>query len=98
MLFSFYCTDDPKDGFEKRKSVRREHLEYLKQLGDKMVLAGPYLSEDGSKPIGSLIIIEAEDEAEARAIADSDPYNKAGVFSNVDIRRWNWLFGRPEKS
>ena len=97
MLFSFYCTDDPVNGLETRKSVRREHLAYLKELGDKMVLAGPFLSEDGATPIGSLIVVEVENEAEAKSIAENDPYNKAGVFSSVDIRRWNWLFGKPSK-
>ncbi len=95
MLFTFYCTDDPVNGFEARKSVRREHLAYLKELGDKMVLAGPFLSEDGAKPIGSLIVVDVENEAEAQEIANNDPYHKAGVFSSVEIRHWNWLFGKP---
>lgn len=36
-------------------------------------------------PIGSLMIIEAAHEGEARAIADEDPYNKAGLFADVGV-------------
>ena len=36
-------------------------------------------------PIGSMMVIEAADEGEARAIADEDPYNKAGLFADVGV-------------
>jgi uncharacterized protein YciI len=43
------------------------------------------LSDDESTPIGSIIVIECGDLAEARAIADADPYHQAGLFRHVDV-------------
>ena len=30
------------------------------------------------------------------AIAAADPYAKAGLFANVEIKPWNWVFNKPE--
>lgn len=95
MLYAFICTDKPEEGLELRKANRRDHLEYLKTLGPKMILAGPFMNDDGSQPRGSLVVVETDTLAEAEEIAQNDPYAKAGVFANVEIRPWKWLFGRP---
>ena len=31
----------------------------------------------------------------ARAIADADPYAKAGLFSSVRVRAWKWVVNAP---
>jgi uncharacterized protein YciI len=52
-----------------------------------MFAAGPFVDEAG-KPFGpGMIIIRAESEAEARAIADADPYHKGG-FRTYRLQRW----------
>ena len=95
MLYAIICTDK-SDGLPLRQANRPDHLDYLKSLGDTVKAAGPFMNEDGEKPVGSLVVVEADDAASARAIADADPYAKAGVFSDVDIRPWNWLIKNPE--
>lgn len=94
MLYAFICTDKPGEGLELRKQNRRDHLAYLKTLGDKMVLAGPFMNDDGSEPRGSLVVVETRTRVEAEQIAANDPYAKAGVFETVEIRPWKWLFGQ----
>ncbi len=94
MLYAMIGIDKQPDGLERRKSVRREHLEYLSTLSDKVKMAGPFLSEDGTKPVGSLIVYEANNIEEVRQIIANDPYTSADVFETVDIRPWNWLFGQ----
>ena len=42
------------------------------------------------------VIIEAADRAAAKAMADADPYAKAGLFASVEIRAWKWLIKNPE--
>ena len=86
MLFALICTDKTDEGLQLRLANRRDHLDYLKSLGDTIKMAGPLTSSDGSTPIGSLILIEVEDADAAQRIADGDPYSKAGVFSVVDIK------------
>lgn len=95
MLYAIICTDK-SDGLPLRQANRPDHLDYLKSLGDTVKAAGPFMSEDGEKPVGSLVVVDADDAAAARAIADADPYAKAGVFTDVDIRPWNWLIKNPE--
>jgi uncharacterized protein YciI len=94
MLFALLCTDKPQ-GLELRMSVRPEHLKYLESLGNALKAAGPFTTDEGS-PIGSLVIIEAEDRAAAKAMADNDPYAKAGLFASVEIKPWKWLIKNPE--
>ncbi len=85
-LFVINCTDKPAS-LELRTATRPEHLAYLAGLGDRLTAAGPYVDEAGV-PQGSMIIAEFPDLAAARAFADADPYNKAGLFQAVAVKQW----------
>ena len=95
MLFALICTDKPS-ALQIRLNTRPDHVAFLERLNTQgtLKIAGPLLDDDG-KPNGSLIIIEAEDNGAARAIADADPYARAGLFSSVEIRPYNWIFNKP---
>jgi|TARA_B110000971_G_scaffold181986_1_gene188940 uncharacterized protein YciI len=83
MLYVLICQDKPNSS-ALRQSVRPKHLEYL---GNHEVrFAGPMLSDDQSEMIGSIVFIVAESLADAKAIADSDPYYLAGLFETVTVR------------
>mgnify|MGYP002635470860 FL=1 len=83
MLYVMICQDKPNSS-ELRQSVRPKHLEYL---GSQEVrFAGPMLSDDQSEMIGSIVFIVAESLADAKSIADNDPYNLAGLFETVTVR------------
>jgi uncharacterized protein len=92
MKFVIIGIDGP-EGQEKRKRLRPAHLERLKQLDlrGKLVLAGPFADRSGS-----LIIIEAESEQEARNFIQQDPYVEEGVFEKIEIRPFTQVF--PEKN
>ncbi|ODR90835.1 YciI-like protein [Sinorhizobium alkalisoli] len=96
MLFALLCTD--KSGaLQLRLDTRPDHLAYLEDLNARGILkvAGPFLGEDG-KPTGSLVIVKTETIEEAKAIAEADPYAKAGLFANVEVKAYNWVFNNPE--
>ncbi len=93
MIFAIICTDKA-DQLEIRKANRPDHLEYLKSIKDALKGAGPFMSTDGN-PNGSMLLVELADMAAATDFADNDPYAKAGLFANVDIRPWNWLLANP---
>ena len=57
-----------------------------------MKLAGPFLGAD-DKPVGSMFIVEADDAAAAKALADQDPYAKAGLFAATEIKPWRLVIG-----
>ena len=85
---------DKADGLELRMKVRETHLEYLRSVGDRLMTAGPILSDDGKTPIGSLLIVEADSLEDARAFAADDPYAKAGLFRESTV--WPWRLVFPE--
>lgn len=96
MIFTFICKDRPGH-LQVRLSNRPAHVDYLDGLNaaGKLKFAGPFLGEDG-KPLGSLVAVEAQDRAEAEAIAAGDPFAKAGLFESTEILPWNWVFNAPE--
>lgn len=91
MHFAITCLDKP-DGGPLRAETRPAHLEYLKANLDRILVAGPLLSENAQNPIGTLLIIEFADLAEARAFAEGDPYKQAGVFESVTVKPWRQVF------
>jgi uncharacterized protein len=86
--------EDHENGLEHRLAVRPSHLKHLETLGEKLVLAGPFLDAD-EKPCGSLMVIDAADQAEAEALVKEDPFVKQGVFKTYRVRRWNWGINNP---
>lgn len=71
---------------EQRLAARPAHREYLKELLDsgKLVASGPWVDDTGA-----LIIYEAADEAEVRALIAADPYNSGEIVASMDVREWN---------
>lgn len=94
MLFALICNDKP-GALDLRMKARPDHVSYLNSLGHALKAAGPFIDEQGS-PIGSLVIIEAENREAAERIAAEDPYAKAGLFAETEIRAWIWTLKNPE--
>ena len=87
---------DHADGLETRLANRPAHLEFLKANGDRIKIGGPLLTSDGERMIGSMLIVEADNEAEARALLAEDPYAKAGLFQSVEVLPWRWVVNPPQ--
>lgn len=96
MLFAFVCKDKPGH-LNVRMEARPAHVEHLNKLNAEgtLKMAGPFLDTEG-KPNGSLVVVSAETIEAAKAIADADPYTKAGLFESVEIKPFNWVFNNPE--
>ncbi|MGC8533940.1 MAG: YciI family protein [Rhizomicrobium sp.] len=77
---------DRKDALELRLATRQAHLAYVRD-NQRVRLGGPFLDEAGNM-VGSLIVFEADDLAQAQAFAANDPYTKAGLFESVSVRPW----------
>ena len=87
MKFMIHCLD--REGAASLRAANRAaHLDYLKSFTDRIVVAGPLLTEDGAGMIGSLLLMEFPDRAAAEAFASGDPYRKAGLFETVAIAPW----------
>jgi uncharacterized protein YciI len=90
-LFVINCTDKP-DSLALRLATRPAHVAHLK-AAPELRLAGPYLNAAGD-PDGTLLVIEAADEAAARAWAAADPYAQAGLFASTEIRAFSHTLGQ----
>lgn len=91
MHFVIFCQDKPGSQ-QVRLDNRPAHVEYLKEHADKIVAAGPNLTDDGESMIGSTLIMEFDSRTDAKAWAANDPYARAGLFASVDIRPWKKVF------
>lgn len=85
--YAIICIDKPGSA-DIRLANRAAHLECLKALGDRLVLAGPFLSADGEAMQGSLLVIDFADRAAVDAFLASEPYAQAGLFESVTVRRY----------
>jgi uncharacterized protein YciI len=86
MLFVVVCIDKPGTR-ELRIANRPKHVAFLDGLKDTIVLAGPMLDDRGDA-IGSMLLLEAADPAEARRLAAADPYAKAQLFESVRVEKY----------
>ncbi len=94
MLFVATCTDKP-DSSALRLDTRPAHLAYLNGLGAKVKAGGALLSADRADVIGSMLILEGDDQAAIASMLADDPYAKAGLFASVDVKPWRQAVGVP---
>ncbi|MDQ7015892.1 MAG: YciI family protein [Gammaproteobacteria bacterium] len=98
MLYAILSTD-VENSLEKRLSARPAHLERLQNLQEagRLVLAGPHPNIDSNDPgeagfSGSLVVAEFDSLETAQSWADSDPYQTAGVYTQVSVKPFKQVF------
>lgn len=84
-------TKDKSGTLQTRLDNRDAHLAYIAKTG-VVEMAGPFLDADGIM-CGSLIVINVDTMETAQAWADNDPYNKAGLFTSVELSEWKKVIG-----
>ena len=89
-LFAFHCLDG-ENGAALRERHLSAHLAHVEvHIGDYAV-AGP-LKREGNT-VGSLLVIKADDEAEARAKFQADPYFTSGVWQSIRVSEFSAVAG-----
>ena len=83
-------THDKPDGSARRAPLREAHHDYLSRHRNIIVARGPLLDDDGNRMIGSLLILEVADKAEAEGFWADAPFNSAGVYGWTTIERWRF--------
>ena len=92
-----YILRPPRQSFsndmsEDEREITQAHVAYLRQLLEdgRLILAGPSLS-----PLFGVVVVEADDEGEARRIACADPFVSSGLQSmELSPFRVSFLRGR----
>jgi len=84
---------DKAGSLAQRLAARPEHLARLQELKaqGRLLLAGPCPAIDSEDPgpagfTGSLIVAEFPSLQDAQAWADADPYRRASVYEQVQVK------------
>lgn len=72
------------DAMQQRLALRDAHWASLDRFGDRLLARGPVHDDaEPTKVLGSIHVVELDDDAEARHFAYDEPFAKEGVFSAV---------------
>jgi uncharacterized protein YciI len=71
--------------------VRPEHRAYLADLADRGLLHGSGPFTDGAP--GALLAFETTDRTALEVLLADDPFARAGVIAEVEIREWKLVIG-----
>ena len=93
MLFVVYCRD-AENGAALRKIHLEAHGAHIGKIKDRIMLAGPIKDESGATFLGSPFVLETDSLQAARALIESDPFYKGGVYSEVRVDRFEGLGGK----
>jgi len=94
MLFAVTCTDRA-GALSVRLEHRAAHLAWAGAAHSPVKMGGPLLDSEG-QPAGSLLIVEAEDGEQLRAILKDDPYARADLFADEVWMPFKWTLKAPE--
>lgn len=84
---------DGEGKLDKRMEVRPMHLEGMKKLGDRVILAGGLLDEEG-KMKGSMLVVDFPDRAAVDEYLANEPYVLAEVWEKIEVERFNVVIGK----
>lgn len=96
MFYVAICLDKPGSQ-QLRLGNRAAHLDYLRAHADAIKTCGPFVEDDGTTMVGSLLVIDAPDRAAVETILAKDPYRRAGLFATTEVRPWRWVVGAPSR-
>ena len=95
MLFVIRFTDKI-DTCDIRVRYLDEHLAWLDQNKEKVLIGGSLRAAPGEPPVGGLWIVEAMDKKEIEALVQGDPFWTAGLRQNIEILHWSKAFPNRE--
>ncbi|HEV7347015.1 YciI family protein [Telluribacter sp.] len=88
MLYVIHAYDfTDEQTLERRLAVRPQHLDTARRLKAEghFVMGGALLSPE-DKMIGSLMVVNFEDETSLRQWLDHDPYVQGRVWEKIDVK------------
>ncbi|MFA7416676.1 MAG: YciI family protein [Rhizobium sp.] len=86
MYFLMRCLHHPEQD-AARDTHRPAHRSWVQSGGEgtAIVLIGSALLDENGASIGNFGILEASDLAQARAFAEGDPFNRAGIVASIEL-------------
>lgn len=80
---------EPTETAGQRAAATAAHLAYLAEIeaAGILVMAGPFVSEEGASTGGGMFILRTESIEDAEAVAARDPYNSGG-YRTFRVAPW----------
>lgn len=91
MLFVVRFTDKP-NSVPIRRQYLQDHISWLDQNRDSVLVAGSLREEPDSNPVGALWVVEAETKDRVHGVYTSDPFWTGGLREKVEIYHWSKAF------
>ena len=86
MLCIVFCSDR-EGSAQLRKELQAVHRNYLSDWSDSICFSGPQQYETGDAFVGSVFLLNVGTYQQAMDFIQNEPYNAAGVFASVTVRR-----------
>jgi uncharacterized protein len=96
MLYNLHLRDNMDVSKEIRSALLEDHLSYIDDNRDIIVLGGALLDEDGQTRIGSAFILNVANRGDADRFSINEPFRKAGLYASVTITRMRRAQWAPE--
>jgi uncharacterized protein YciI len=91
--YFFYCRGRP--GTEALlEELAEAHWSFMDGYAEAMIARGPTLTPDRTTWTGSMHMVDLPDAQAAQGFAFQEPFYRAGVYSEVLVRRWGNALGR----
>jgi uncharacterized protein len=84
MHFVIHCLDH-ENAVQERLAHYEAHKAHLGTAPFKILVSGPLLAQDNQTMIGSMFIVEADDQTVVEAFNAADPFRQAGVWKQISI-------------
>jgi uncharacterized protein YciI len=91
MQAMFHALDQPHSG-ALRREFQAAHEAYLTEHAGMIMARGPLVTDNGEKPLGSVILMDVPDMDTARTFVEKEPFYSNGVYQESHVHRWR--FGR----
>ena len=91
MLFVIRFTDKP-DSFEIREKYLDDHISWLAERRDSVLMAGSLRDEPNLNPVGAFWVVEAESKNKVQELYKSDPFWTSGMREKVEVHHWSKAF------
>jgi uncharacterized protein YciI len=91
---NFFVYSRAAPGADPGPALTEEHWSYMDRFAAGMVARGPTLGPDRETWAGSIHIVDLPGADAAHAFVEHEPYNRAGLFAEHLVRRFDNLLGR----
>ncbi len=92
--FFVYSRDAPGTTLRDDSELLEEHWSYMDEFAESMIARGPTLAADRETATGSLHVLGLPNVDAARGFVAREPNNRAGVYADHAIWRFENLLGR----